>query len=208
MSPSFDPDPMNLRNGVVLFLSLFWAQLIMAALAMLWGHWFIGIVFTLLSLAIAAFFTSTAYSVLFGAPFVPMDHAGVAEMIRVAGVGPGQRLYDLGSGDGRILIAAAKAGAHAEGWEVSPFLWLYSRWNIKRQGVADRATVHFGSYWDSSMKDADVITLFLVTIQMGRMEKKLQAELRPGSKVASYAFSFPNWKESVRSGAVHLYRKE
>lgn len=199
---------MNFSRGVVLFLSLFWAQLILGSLVLLWGHMFIGIVFALMSLAMAAFFVSTAYSLLFGAPFVPMDHAGVAEMIRVAGVGPGQKVYDLGSGDGRILVAAAKAGAHAEGWEVSPFLWLYSRWNIKRQGVADRAKVHFGSYWDSSMADADVITLFLVTIQMGKMEKKLQAELRPGSKVASYAFTFPNWKQSVRSGAVHLYLKD
>ena len=160
-----------------------------------------------LSLAGGIFFATTAYSVFFGAPFVPTDRDRVDEMLRLTGLKPGEKLYDLGSGDGRIVIAAAKAGAQAEGWEISPYLWLYSTWQIRRQGLGDRARIHLGSYWEEKFDDADVVTLFLINLQMGRMQRKLQAELRPGGRVVSYAFKFPNWQYESKDRGLYLYRK-
>ena len=161
-----------------------------------------------LSLLGGTLFATTAYSVFSGAPFLPTDERNVDDMIRSSGLKPGELLVDLGSGDGRILIAAARAGARAEGWEISPFLCLWSQWKIRRAGVADKAKVHLGSYWTETFRQADVVTLFLITSQMGRMEKKLRSELPVGSRVVSYAFKFPHWELADKTGrGVYLYRQ-
>ena len=162
----------------------------------------------LIALAAAIFTVAIVYSTFFGAPFVPMDKRRAEEMMRVAGIKSGEKVVDLGSGDGRVLIAAAKAGAKAEGWEINPFLWLWSKWNIQRAGVAKDVIVHLGSYWSVNFSDSDVVALFLIHTQMPRMEKKLRQELRPGARVVSFAFQFPEWKAESRSEErVALYRQ-
>ncbi len=198
---------MRFRSAIFLFLVLLWAQLSLVAMAVVWGHAFIAAFTALFSLAAGAFFATTAYSVLFGAPYVPIDHDRVDAMLELAGVKPGEKVVDLGSGDGRIVVAAAKAGAIAEGWEINPYLWLISLWNISRAGVGARARVHLGTYWSERFEDADVVTLFLITMQMDRMERKLREELRPGSRVASYAFTFPRWPHEGKLRGVYLYRQ-
>jgi hypothetical protein len=184
-------------------LLLFQAALILAA--MVWGATFIAIAVAAMSVAFSAFIVTTAYAALFGAPFVPTDNARVATMLRLAGVGPDDTVADLGCGDGRIVIAAAKTGARAEGWEVNPVLWLVSRWRIARAGVRDSATARLGSYWHEKFPHASVVTLFLIDTQMERMERKLLAELAPGSRVVSYAFKFPHWKPEASEQGIHLY---
>ncbi len=173
------------------------------------GDWFLAVLVIFLSLVGSLFFVSTAYSVFFGAPFVPTDQRNGDEMLRLAGVKAGDKVVDLGSGDGRIIVAAAKLGAKAEGWEISPFLWLASLWRIRKARVGALAKAHLGTYWSEKFSDADVVTLFLINTQMKRMQKKLRAELRPGSRVVSYAFKFPDWAIADRSGTgVYLYRQE
>ncbi len=161
----------------------------------------------LLGLLGGALFATTAFASLFGAPYLPTDRERVDAMLALTGLKPGEKLYDLGSGDGRIVIAAAKAGANAVGWEISPYLWLYSNWQIRRQGLAGKAKIHLGSYWEEHFRDADVVTLFLFTTQMARMQQKLQNELRPGSRVISFAFTFPEWQQESDTKGLHLYRK-
>lgn len=165
---------------------------------------FLVIAFSLLG---GAFLVTTAWSVFFGAPYLPTDRERVAAMLSLTGLKPGEKLYDLGSGDGRIVIAAAQAGAHAEGWEISPYLWLYSTLMIRKLGLGGRAKIHLGSYWEQPFRDADVITLFLFTSQMPRMQKKLLHELRPGSRVISFAFTFPEWPQESETRGLHLYRQ-
>lgn len=145
------------------------------------------------ALVLGTLLVTTGYSVLFGAPYLPTSASTAAEMLRLAGLKPGEKLADLGSGDGRLLIAAARAGAEAEGWEINPALWLLSLWNIHRAGVG--ALVRLGSYWHDRV-DADVVTLFLIRTQMKRMRRKLLAELKPGARVVSYIFEFPDWPKA------------
>lgn len=195
-------------SALVLFAGLVWAQVALMLAVAAWGYPFIAAFIALFSLACAVFFVTTAYSVLFGAPYVPTSRERVREMLALAGLRPGETFVDLGSGDGRLVIAAAKAGARAEGWEVNPYLWLWSRWMISRAGLGERAKVHLGSYWDDSMGHADVVSLFLITQQMEKMQEKLLRELQPGSRVVSYAFTFPGWKHETQSPAgVYLYRR-
>ncbi|HTM68653.1 MAG TPA: hypothetical protein VL426_05115 [Candidatus Binatia bacterium] len=199
---------MRARSAALLLLVLLWLQLTLVAMTVLWGSAFIAIFVALFSLLLGTFFATTAYSVLFGAPYVPTDEERVASMLRLADLKPGERLYDLGSGDGRIVIAAARQGAYAEGWEISPYLWLISWLKIRRLGLQDRARVRLGTYWGEKFNDADVVTLFLITMQMGRMEKKLREELRPGSRVVSYAFDFPRWQHDDKREGIYLYRQD
>lgn len=176
--------------------------------ATMFGMPFLALFIAVMSVAAAAFLVTTAYAAFRGAPFVPTDYRNVDEMLRIASVGPGMRVMDLGSGDGRILIAAAKAGAVAEGWEVNPWLWLISLWNARRAGVADKVRVHLGSYWHDVMRDADAVFLFCIDLQMRAMERKLRDELRSGAKVVSYAFRFPDWEHVDTNGkGVYLYLK-
>lgn len=169
--------------------------------------WLVTIATLVMSLAFGAFFATTAYSVLFGAPFLPTDKRNLDHMIALSGLKAGDRFADLGSGDGRLVIAAAKAGAKAEGWEINPYLWLLSKVRIALSGTGANAKVHLGSYWWENFSGVDAISLYLIDMQMPRMERKLQAELAPGARVVSHVFKFPNWKPSEKKGAVYLYRR-
>lgn len=143
-----------------------------------------------------------------GAIYLPSHPAAVEQMVRALHVRPGERAVDLGSGDGRIVIALAKAGAIAVGYEVNPILVWLSRLNIRQAGVAERATIVRKSFWRASFTDIQCVTVFGMTHIMRELEAKLQRELPSGARVASNGFRFPGWKgESVAQG-VHMYRKD
>ncbi|MDD5251896.1 MAG: hypothetical protein PHT12_04670 [Patescibacteria group bacterium] len=154
--------------------------------------------------AILAF--TIVFSVLFGAPYLPTDRRNLASMMELAAVKPGDRVADLGSGDGRILIAAAKLGATAEGWEVNPLIWAWSLWRVRRAGVGKSVRLHLGSYWGAPMSGFSVVTLFLIQSKMPRMARKLRQELAAGSRVVSYVFKFSEWEPAATNGhGVRLY---
>jgi SAM-dependent methyltransferase len=153
----------------------------------------------------ALFCIFTVLALFRGAPFVPMHGNNVRAMVALAGLKPDERLFDLGSGDGRILIAAAARGARAEGWEINPVLVLASRLRIARAGLGNRARVHWGNLWRAPVGEADVVTLFFVHPYMARMEQFLRAKLRPGARVVSYGFRFPNWQPVRSEHGSHLY---
>jgi hypothetical protein len=158
-----------------------------------------------MSLALAAAFVPIISGMLFSAPYVPIRDVTLAAMIKLAAIREGETVYDLGSGDGCILIAAAKEGALTEGWEINPYLcawsWLAARW----YGVGARVKVHCASYWNDSYGQADVIALYLLPAQMKRLEGKLLKELRPGARVVSAGFRFPNWPPTAELENAHLY---
>jgi cyclopropane fatty-acyl-phospholipid synthase-like methyltransferase len=141
-----------------------------------------------------------------GAPFLPTTQAKVEQMILAAKILPGERLADIGSGDGRILIAAAKAGAIAHGYEINPFLIWWSRIKIRQAGLSDRAFVHWKNFWLQDLSEYDIITVFGITNIMPDLEKKLQKELQPGARVICNIFPFPNWPRSENK-EVYLYKK-
>lgn len=168
----------------------------------------LAILIFLLALAAAVFALFCIFTVLAlfrGAPFVPMHGKNVRAMVALVGLQPHERLFDLGSGDGRILLAAAERGAKAEGWEINPILVLASRLRIARAGLGNRARVHWGNLWRAPVGEADVITLFFVHPQMPRMEQFLQKKLKPNARVVSYGFRFPTWQPVRSEQGSHLY---
>ena len=121
------------------------------------------------------------------------DHV-VGALLRLAGVGPGDVVYDLGSGDGRIVIAAARDfGARAVGVEIDRILAAASRCNAEASGVADRVRIVEQDIFEVNLVPATVVTLYLSETVNARLKPRLLRELRPGARVVSYRVDMGDW---------------
>lgn len=142
-----------------------------------------------------------------GAFFVPMPRSGVARVIGLLALQKGEKAVDVGSGDGRLLLALAEAGAEARGFEHNIVLVWRSRRNIRRAGLSEKAFVHWSNFWKEDFSQFDAVTIYGIPYIMGRLEKKLRAELKSGARVVSYSFPFPHWEPVRKEKAVYLYEK-
>jgi SAM-dependent methyltransferase len=126
--------------------------------------------------------------------FVPTRQAVVGEMLRLAGVGPDDVVYDLGSGDGRIVILAAqKYGARGVGIEIDPHLVDIARDGAREGEVADRVSFVEGDLFTADISPATVVMLYLSPGVNARLERKLRTELRPGARIVSHQFRIGAW---------------
>jgi len=130
------------------------------------------------------------------APSVYTPASVVDELMKMAAVGPGDYVVDLGSGDGRIVIAAvAKYGARGGfGVDISPMMVTLGNENAAKAGVADRVKFYERDLFATDVSEATVVTIYLLPSIMGKVEQKLLAELNPGARVVVHDFPFPNWK--------------
>jgi precorrin-6B methylase 2 len=126
-------------------------------------------------------------------PYVPTPPEVVEAMLDIAQVQPGEYVIDLGSGDGRIAIAAARRRARALGVERDARLVTRSRTLAKMAGQEERARFVRADLFTVSLRDADVVTLYLLPDVNERLRPKLLAELRPGARVVSHAFDMGEW---------------
>lgn len=127
------------------------------------------------------------------APFVVMDERDVEAALELAGVGRGDRLIDLGSGDGRVVIAAARRGAEALGIELDPTLVIKARRAAERAGVEKRARFLEGDLFALDLSGATVVTLYLFPDANLALRPKLLRELAPGSRIVSNSFDLGAW---------------
>jgi SAM-dependent methyltransferase len=126
--------------------------------------------------------------------FVPTPEEVVDAMLDLARVTPNDVVYDLGSGDGRIIIAAARRfGARGVGIDLDPRLVAEARENAERAGVADRVTFIEGDLFEANIADATVVTLYLLTSINERLRPKLTRELPAGARIVSHQFNMGDW---------------
>lgn len=144
------------------------------------------------------------YVVLFGAPYLPTQKRQITTSLELAELRKGDTLIDLGSGDGSVLIFAAKQGIRSIGYEINPILWLISWFRALR--YRSIITIKFKSYWSEKLPECDAVFVFLIGHQMKRLDDKLSAELKPGSRLISHAFQIPNKKHITQKDGVFLYR--
>ncbi|TSC63161.1 MAG: hypothetical protein G01um1014106_566, partial [Parcubacteria group bacterium Gr01-1014_106] len=97
---------------------------------------------------------------LFGAPYVPSKQSKVRALLELSGVRPGEKAVDLGSGDGRIVEAFARAGAEAHGYEINPMLVWTSRRRLRAAGLSGKACIHWKSFWPADLSDMDVVAFY------------------------------------------------
>ncbi len=124
--------------------------------------------------------------------WVPTPHSLVEKMLDLARVGPDDFVVDLGSGDGRTIIAAAKRGARALGVEFNPDMVELSRRTASREGVSDRAMFVEGDLFTADISRATVLALFLLSENLGTLLPKF-LDLPPGSRIVVNTFGIPGW---------------
>lgn len=142
-------------------------------------------------------------------PFVPTPQEVVDKMIELAGVKAGDVVYDLGSGDGRIVITAAKKGARAVGFDVDGSLVKESRENIRKAGVEERAEIRQQDILTVDLSGASVVTMYLLPDVNLKLKPHILSQMKPGSRVVSHAFDMGDWKpdktERVDGRTVYLW---
>lgn len=126
--------------------------------------------------------------------FVPTDLAIVKAMLTLAGVTRDDVVYDLGCGDGRIVITAAREfGARGVGVDLDPRRIREARAHADRAGVGDRVTFRVEDLFDADIQDATVVTLFLSPELNARLRPKLVSQLRPGTRIVSHRYGIADW---------------
>ncbi len=155
--------------------------------------------------ALVVYIFVLGYTLVFGAPYVPTSKRKTKLMLRLAKARRGERLVDLGSGDGTIVIEAAKLGLVAEGYEVNPYLIWKSRRNLATAKVTRKAKIYFKDMWKADVSKADIVTVYGISWIMKGLEEKLLKELPVGARVVSETFKFPNWQVVEVKDKVYLY---
>ena len=143
-----------------------------------------------------------------GAPVVPSNRRKIKTMIDAAKIREGERAVDLGSGDGSVVLAAARRGACATGIEINPFLVLYSRWRIKRAGLQTNALIIKGDFWAYPLSDTDILFLYLLPKTLQKLEKKFMQELKPSARIISNDFQIAGWTPIEVRDKVYLYKNK
>jgi SAM-dependent methyltransferase len=141
--------------------------------------------------------------------YVPTPHAVVDRMLSLAKVTKGDVVYDLGSGDGRIVIAAAKKyGATGKGIDINPALVAEARENAKKAEVSDKVEFIVGDLFEQDLSKATVVTLYLLSSLNLKLRPTLMA-LKPGTRIVSHAFDMGDWKpdrsEIVEGSSVYFW---
>ncbi|MCC7416065.1 MAG: class I SAM-dependent methyltransferase [Acidobacteria bacterium] len=141
--------------------------------------------------------------------YVPTPQDVVDAMLDLAGVKPGDVVYDLGCGDGRFVISAAKRGARGVGVDIDPDRIEEATMNARRAGVTSRVKFITADLFETDIHEATVVTLFLLPDLNVKLRPRLLAELRPGARVVSHLFDMGGWKPdrtiTASDGPVYLW---
>ncbi len=173
------------------------------------------VVVIILLLLVLLVFGTLAYASLSAAPWVPLFRRDVKRMVKLAGLKSGEVVYDLGAGDGRILLECVKQQqVTAVGWEIALLPFLIAKLRIWLNKTGKKASLRYQNFYQADLRSADVIFCFLTPQAMRKLETKISLELKPGARFLSYAFSFPTWQPSLvdkpqkNSTAIFLYQRE
>jgi SAM-dependent methyltransferase len=143
--------------------------------------------------------------------FVPTPNDVVDKMLELAQVTAKDIVYDLGCGDGRIVITAAQRyGARGVGIDIDPQRVAEATANVRAAKVSDKVRILEGDLFQADISEATVVTIYLLTRLNAKLRPKLLAELKPGARVVSHAFDMGDWKPEqtaqVGASAVYLWR--
>ena len=150
------------------------------------------------------------------APYVPSPTNVVEKMLQMAELKEGNILYDLGCGDGRIVIMAVQRyGANCVGVELDDGRYNKCVRKVRELGIQNQVKIIHGNAMNISLKDADVVTLYLLTRSNEKLKPNFERDLKPGARVVSHDFSMPGWtptlieeiKESNDSHTIYMYRR-
>jgi len=159
-----------------------------------------GIVIVVFTVLLACF----AFVVLFGAPYLPTLRPQIEAALDLLDLEPGQTMLELGCGDGRILVAAAKRGWNGVGYELNPVMALIARLHTWR--YRSQVRIVWGDFWRADWPTADGIFAFILPRFMVRLNKKITQQRMRKLKVVSFAFKIPKRPIITEREGVFLYR--
>ncbi len=134
------------------------------------------------------------YGFVIGAPILFSPKKATEDALIECGAKPGESFCDLGSGTGRsMLVAAKKFNLRVSGFELSPPIALVAKCNLWLHGIK-KSKVYSKNFYHENLSGADIIFCFLTPKAMARLKNKFEKELKPGTKIISYAFQIPGWK--------------
>ena len=157
----------------------------------------LSLVFLFIQFLFVIYLLYSCIAFISGAPFVPTKNSTAEAMIALAHIKKGDTVYDLGSGNGKLLLLAKIAGARAIGYEINPMLVLYSN--------SIGARTRWKNFWNADIHDADVVFVYLLPNKMGRLERKLKKECKKGTRIVSNSFIFPHWPVLRQDSGLHVY---
>lgn len=140
------------------------------------------------------------------APYVPTKMDQIRKILKLAGVKKGKKFYELGSGDGRVVIAAAKLGADSSGIEQSLIRVLYSKYKARTLNLKKTYFYH-GNLFSKNYNDADIIYIYLLQRGINTLEEKLKQQLKKGAIVITQTYHFKKWKTYKKMGDFWLYQR-
>jgi SAM-dependent methyltransferase len=158
---------------------------------------------TLLGLFLA--FSTCSKAQRLDVPYVPTPDSIVERMLEMANVGPGDYVIDLGCGDGRIVIAAAKRGAIGHGVDIDPQRIKEARENAEKAGVTDKVVFVEENIFDTDFSRASVITMYLFPSINIRLRPSLLEKLEPGSRIVSHDFDMDEWEPDEKYGRMETH---
>jgi SAM-dependent methyltransferase len=143
-------------------------------------------------------------------PYVPSPNVVVEGMLKLANVKKGDTVYDLGCGDGRIVITAAKTyGAHGVGVDIDPERIREATENAKKAGVDNLVKFQEGDLFKADIRNATVVTLYLLPNVNMKLRPRLLSDLRPGTRIVSHSFDMEDWKpekqETIDGRQIYLW---
>jgi SAM-dependent methyltransferase len=147
-------------------------------------------------LLLAALLGTFAYGAWSAAPYLPMWSVDMQRVLRVANIQSRDRIYELGCGDGRLVVACARAGAQVTGFEVALIPYLVARARCVF-GRLPNAHVRYADFWKADFSQADVLFFFLTPKIYKRMQEKCERECTPGTRVVAYVWPFDEWSATA-----------
>ena len=163
-------------------------------------HNFIVILIWLITVIVILFI----FVIAFGAPFLPTLKGQIEPALSILDLKPGQVMLELGSGDGRMLVAAAKRGINSVGYELNPILYLYSIFKTRK--YRSQIKIVWGNYWHKNWPPADGIFVFLLDSYMAKLNKKIIQNYDNPIKLVSFAFKIPERKIDNNVNGLYLYK--
>jgi len=145
---------------------------------------------------------------LYGLPGIPTREKRIRKALQLAKLQPGEMLYDLGAGDGRVLLMAAREfQARAIGIEIGPVQCALGWLRMWSSGHRHRVRMRCGDFYKADISDADVVFVYATSSQTSRLLPLLERQLRPGARVVSIAADFPEWrpKQVDREALIFVY---
>lgn len=135
---------------------------------------------------------------LHGLPSVPTNPERIRSALKLANLQPGEVLYDLGAGDGRVLFLAAREfGAQAVGLEIGPIqcAWIWLR--AAAAGLGERVRIRWENFYQADLREADVVFVYATSTEVLKLAPRLEQQMKPGARLVSISADFPEWEPSA-----------